>query len=279
MLTEENIKNRKKGIGASEAAIVLGLNEHISPYELWLIKTGRKEPEDISNLPPVYWGNVHEDSIAKHYEKLMNCKVRRMNNTIFHKEYPFMLCHIDRKIEGLPKIIECKFAMLARDQWGPSGSDIVPLSYIVQVQYQLAVTGYQEADLAALIMGFDYRVYNFKREEKIIEKITEEVKKFWKLVETDTPPPLRDRNDAQMAYPFSNGNYKEAEPEIVNVIEEFRQIRAKTKEMEEYKEKLSDKITLFLQDAEGIRMQNEILATWKPTVRGNKVLKVMDARL
>lgn len=49
-LTAENIENRKKGIGASECAIVLGLCKYKSPYELWLEKTGRKEPEDISHL-------------------------------------------------------------------------------------------------------------------------------------------------------------------------------------------------------------------------------------
>lgn len=278
MLNEKNIENRKKGIGASEAGIVMGLNENISPYQLWLIKTGRAEPEDLSAIPIVYWGSLHEEPIAQHYAKTMNCKVRRVTNTLFHKEHPFMLCHLDRKIEGLSKVLECKFAMFARDDWGLSGSDIVPLPYIVQVQHQLAVTGYEEADLAVLIGGYDFRVYHFKRDEELIAKIIEEVSEFWKCVETDTPPPLRDRTDAALAYPFNKGTFVPAEDEIVKAVEEFREVRAKAKELDEKREELSDKLTLFIKDADGIRTETEVLATWNRTARGNRVLKVTEAR-
>lgn len=279
MLNEQNIENRKKGIGASEAGIVMGLNENISPYQLWLVKTGRAEPENLSEVPIVYWGSIHEEPIAQHYSKLMNCKVRRVTNTLFHKEHPFMLCHLDRKIEGLSKVLECKFAMFARDDWGASGSDIVPLPYIVQVQHQLAVTGYEEADLAVLIGGYDFRVYHFKRDEELIAKIIEEVSEFWKCVETDTPPPLRDRTDAALAYPFNKGTFVPAEDEIIKAVEEFRQVRAKAKELDDKREALSDKLTLFIKDADGIRTDTEVLATWKPTARGNRVLKVTEPKL
>ncbi len=279
MLNEKQIANRKKGVGASEAGIVMGLNENVSPYQLWLIKTGRAEHADLSDVPQVYWGSMHEEPIAQHYAKVMNCKVRRVTNTLFHKEHSFMLCHLDRKIEGLAKILECKFAMFAKDQWGESGSDIVPLAYIVQVQYQLAVTGYEEADLAVLIGGYDFRVYHFKRDEELIAKIIEEVSEFWKCVETDTPPPLRDRTDAALAYPLANGDFKVAEPEVVKIVDEFRVVRAEAKKLDEERERLTNALTLFIKDAEGIRTDNEVLATWKPTARGNRVLKVLEARL
>lgn len=279
MLTEIQIANRKKGVGASEAAIVLGLNADISPYQLWMIKTGKMTAEDISDLPQVHWGNVHEEAIAQHYAETTGCNVRRMNNTIFHKKYPFMLCHLDRKVEGSPKHLECKFSMYARDDWGQSGSDIVPMSYIVQVQYQLAVTGYQEADLAVLISGWDFRVYHFKRDEEIIAKLEEEVSAFWKCVETDTPPALRDRVDAALAYPFNKGDLKEAEPDVISTIEKFRIVRAQAKELELERERLSDSLTLFIKDAEGIRTDKEVLATWKANARGSRVLKVTEARV
>lgn len=279
MLNEKNIENRKKGIGASEAGIVMGLNANISPYQLWLVKTGRAEPEDLSNIPIVYWGSLHEEPIAQHYAKTMGVKVRRVTNTLFHKEHEFMLCHLDRKIENQSKVLECKFAMFARDDWGPTGSDIVPLPYIVQVQHQLAVTGYEEADLAVLIGGYDFRIYHFKRDEELIAKIIEEVSEFWKCVETDTPPPLRDRTDAALAYPHNIANLIPAEEEIVKVVEQFREVRAKAKELDEMRDELSDKLTLFIKDAEGIKTETEVLATWKATARGNRVLKVTEPRI
>lgn len=277
-LTDKNIENRKKGIGASEAGIVMGLNPNVSPYQLWMVKTGRAQTDDLSAIPIVYWGSIHEEPIAQHYAKTMGVKVRRVTNTLFHKEHPFMLCHLDRKIENQSKVLECKFAMFARDDWGHSGSDIVPLPYIVQVQHQLAVTGYQEADLAVLIGGYDFRVYHFKRDEQLIARIIADIKEFWNCVQTDTPPPLRDRVDAELAYPFTKGDFINADAEVIRIVEQFREARAKAKQFNEEKEELADKLTLHIKDAVGVRQDNEVLATWIPTVKGNRVLKVKDAR-
>lgn len=278
MLNEKQLENRKKGIGASEAAIVLGLNKKISPYQLWMIKTGKMQAEDISNLPQVYWGTIHEEQIAREYAKLHNCKVRRVTDTLFHKEHPFVLCHIDRKIEGIRKLLECKFAMFHSDDWGVSGSDIVPLPYIVQVQHQLAVTGYEEADLAVLIGGWDFRVYHFKRDEQIINKIISELSYFWNCVETNTAPALRDRSDAALAYPFSKGNLKEADANALSAIHKIREIRAQARALDFERDKYENDLTLFIQDAEGVRDQEHVLATWKPNAKGNRVLRVMEAR-
>ena len=44
----EWLQERKKGIGGSDAAAILGLNPYMSNVDLWEIKTGRKEQEDIS---------------------------------------------------------------------------------------------------------------------------------------------------------------------------------------------------------------------------------------
>lgn len=279
MLTDIQKQNRKKGVGASESAIVMGLNSYISPYQLWMVKTGKLQEEDVSTLPQVYWGTIHEEQIAQEYARRNNCKVRKMSNTIYHSKYPYILCHIDRKIEGLRKLLECKFAMFSSENWGPSGSDIVPLSYIIQVQHQLAVTGYDEANLAVLISGYDYRQYHFKRDEQIIQKIIDEVTEFWRCVETDTPPQMRDRRDVSMAYPNSNGNYKEAEPKILDVIRKIKEMRAAEKAIEDEKEKYEKELTLFMQDAEGIKINDQTLVTWKSNARGSRVLRFKEDRV
>ena len=48
---EQWLQERKKGIGGSDAAAVLGLNPYMTNVDLWKIKTGRKEQEDISEKP------------------------------------------------------------------------------------------------------------------------------------------------------------------------------------------------------------------------------------
>ena len=40
------LEMRNKGIGGSEAAVIVGMNRWKSPFQLWLEKTGEVEPED-----------------------------------------------------------------------------------------------------------------------------------------------------------------------------------------------------------------------------------------
>lgn len=275
-LTPEQLANRKLGIGASECAIVMGINEHMSPYELWQIKTGRLEPKDISQLPPVYWGTKLEDIIADEYAITSGHKVRRVTSTLFHEKYKHILCHIDRKVEGVAKVLECKFAMYARDQWGPSGSDEVPMSYILQVQHQMLVTGYEQADLAVLISGYDFRVYHFKRDEGLISKITEELNEFWACVESDTPPQMRDRRDVQLAYPFSVPNAKPADCDIVDIVGQINEIRNQAKQLETKRTTLENNLTLFMKEAEAVITETAVLATWKSNKNGTRVLRINE---
>lgn len=278
MLSPIQTENRKKGVGASESAIILDLNKFTSPYDLWLIKTGQKEAPDLSDIPQVYWGCVHEDIIAKEYEKVMNCKVHAVPETLFHAEYPHILCHLDRVVTGKRKILECKFAMFAGDQWGPSGSDIVPMQYIIQVQHQMAVTGYEEADIAVLIGGWDFRVYHFKRDEQLINKIIKEVSLFWDCVTNNIAPPLRDRKDIETAYPFPNKNIKDVSeaPEILSTICQIKEIKHSAKELDEKRSKLEDDLTKFIKDAEGLKLNDQLLVTWKANVRGSRVLRILE---
>ena len=41
-------EERRKGIGASEASAIIGLNPYMNNVQLWELKTGRKERADIS---------------------------------------------------------------------------------------------------------------------------------------------------------------------------------------------------------------------------------------
>ena len=49
---------RQRGIGSSDAAVAVGLSPYKSALSLWLEKTGRKQPEDLSSKEAVLWGTV-----------------------------------------------------------------------------------------------------------------------------------------------------------------------------------------------------------------------------
>lgn len=67
MSREEWLSIRQKGIGGSDAAVVLGLSKWKTPFELWLEKTGQVMPEE-SQSEAAYFGTILEDVVAKEFE-------------------------------------------------------------------------------------------------------------------------------------------------------------------------------------------------------------------
>ena len=191
MLTPEILEARKKGIGGSDQAVLLGLSPWKTPNDLYLEKRGEVEPEDLSDNQRIHFGEVLEDVVAQEYATRNNVKVERRNNMITSKKYPFMLANIDRKVVGVKKGLECKTAdKFTYTQWGEQGSDEIPDYYRVQVEHYMIVTGYTEWDLAVLIGGNDYRDYHIQQDKELSEELIEHAAKFWERVEKGFPPPL-----------------------------------------------------------------------------------------
>lgn len=63
------LKSRKAGVGGSDMSTILGLNSFKTPYELWLEKTGRVEPEDISDKWAIVKGNALENELRKRFRR------------------------------------------------------------------------------------------------------------------------------------------------------------------------------------------------------------------
>src|ERR1700677_3162917 len=103
---------RLTGIGGSDVAAALGLSRWKTPATLWAEKRGLIEPEDISGNVAVELGTRLEDVIADMYADRHETKVHRVNQTLRHPTYPFMLAHIDRRIVGERQGLECKTAGL-----------------------------------------------------------------------------------------------------------------------------------------------------------------------
>ncbi|KGS74832.1 putative phage-type endonuclease domain protein [Burkholderia pseudomallei MSHR7500] len=193
---------RRTGIGGSDAAAAVGLNPYMSALELWLDKTGRADglprPDPGDTTSPTYWGTLLEPIVAASYTKQTGNRVRRVNAVLRHPSIPFMLANIDREIVGAPdvQILECKTA-------GEFGARLwregVPEYVQIQVQHQLAVTGKTAAHVAVLLCGQALEVHRIDRDDALIGRLVELEARFWRFVETDTPPPADGSESADRA--------------------------------------------------------------------------------
>lgn len=278
MLTVEQQEQRKHGLGATDCAAVMGLSPYRTPYELWLIKTGRQEEDTILTEERLRLRHAHEETISQEYMVRQSCKLKRVNQTVYHKKLPFMLCNLDRVVIGKRKIVECKTSTaFLRQLWGDTGTDEVPIQYLLQVQHQLACSGYDEADLAALIDVDDYRIYPMPRNEKVIEKIEEACTRFWEdNVLKDVAPPPSTRGDLKLMYPRNNGKFIDATAEIMDCLTHLANCKTKIAEHTEYKEEREKQLIEFIGANDGIMDGDKILATFQANKNGTRSLRIKE---
>lgn len=268
MITEEQRQRRNQGIGGSDCASALGIKgAYSTPYELWLEKTGRLVKPRQAYLET---RELLEDDVATLYARKTGAKLRCCNRTLVHRQYPWMLVHIDRLIVGEKKFLECKTAeAYMAQEWGKNGEFKFPTAYYFQVQHGLAILGYEVADLAVLIgMNDDLRVYTIKRDDDVINAIIKGLKHFWEYhVLQDIPPEPTCQDDVIKRWPTDNGNYIEADSDLVTLVTDYKKHKQKEKELRE-------KICLTIGEASGIRYEDKILVNWKARKDGKRCLKI-----
>lgn len=196
------LEARKAGIGGSDAAAAVGLSPYRSQLELWLEKTGRDKelpkPDSADTTDPVYWGAVLEPVVAGAYALQTGRKLRMVHAILQHPEHPFMLANLDREIVGAAdvQILECK---TAGEYGARHWRDGVPDYVQIQAQHQLAVTGWQAADVAVLLCGQKLEVHRIERDDELIGRLVTLEARFWQYVTSDTQPPADGSESADRA--------------------------------------------------------------------------------
>jgi len=275
-LTAEQHDVRSRGLGGSDAAAALGFSKWKTPVQLYLEKVGDAANDDVTDGPR-YWGNVLEDIVATEYVKRTGNKVRRRRQAFVHPEHDFMLAHIDRSVDGQRKVLECKTSTDFRaSDWGPDGSDEVPDEYLIQVQHQLACTGYEHADLAVLIGNRDYRIYHIRADPGLIAGMIDKEHHFWHdhVLAGTAPPPMTAQDIADL-YPQDTGAQLLADEDLITAHESLVQVRAQLKELQDSKDELEQYIKAALGEAgELVAPDGRKLVTW----RTSKPSKRLDTK-
>ena len=139
---------RMKGIGASDAAAVLGLSNWKSNQELWEEKVGLRQPKDLSENERVKYGQAAEKHLVALF-KLQYAdryKVRVDKNVVYFRN-GFQFASLDGELTELETgdkgVHEDKTVLadssLVWEEW----KDKIPNTYYVQVIHQLLVTGWK----------------------------------------------------------------------------------------------------------------------------------------
>lgn len=277
------LRERQKGIGGSDVGAIMGVNKYKSPFQVYIEKTEPiTEENEMSEV--AYWGTELEDLVAREFAKRTGKKVRKDNKHLIHKDYPFMVANIDRRVVGENAILECKTAN--QYKIGEWENDDIPASYLLQVQHYLAVTGAKKGYIAVLVGGQKFIYKEIERDEELIEIIINAEKEFWEMVQAKTPPAL---DGSSAAEKYLNDRYNRATEgtqieltsEYVENIKELQRTKKLIKDLEEQSKDIENNIKAYLGENESA-LAGEFIVNWKNYSRSSidsKKLKADDPNL
>lgn len=205
---EEWLKERQYGIGASEAAAVLGMSKWKTNAELWEEKVGLRKPEDISSKPFVQYGHDAEPHLRALFaldHPELRVTYESPYKIIRNSEHPFIFCTPDGELEelrtGRKGGLEIKTTEIRNPSQWDKWKDRIPDEYYCQVCQQMLAAEWEFVWLKAQIkwydrtgaMRLDIREYNIERQDAIedIAAVKTADVDFWRHVETKTRPALK----------------------------------------------------------------------------------------
>jgi len=257
------IEDRRKGIGGSDAGAICGVSPYRTPLQVWQDKRGLSGVVPDNNS--MEWGRLLEPVIRQKYSDKTGRAVKILSPDdpiIHHPQYPFMLANLDGFTDD-QRVVEIKTAKFPAG-WGEPGSDEIPMVYIFQVQHYMAITGFPIADVAVLIGGSDFRLYEVPADKEMQEMMIEKEVAFWKLVQDATPPPPVNLEDVERLYRKSHADIMTATMPVVESLKRLQKIKGSIELLEADEEKEKAFIFGYMKDADTLSdIDGSILATWK----------------
>lgn len=200
---------RSKGVGGSDAGIVMNVSQYRTPYELWEEKTGKVKREFVTN-EAIEKGNALEPVMFELFKILYGNRyevIDTKNISLSSKQFPYMRANLDgaliNKQTGQKGVLEIKSTTIQNasmlKKWR---KDDLPITYYFQVLHYLYVTGFDFAIVYAIL---DIPWSN-QQETRIVELYKADLETdigllvkterwFWNKVKTKTPPPFLEKRN------------------------------------------------------------------------------------
>jgi len=278
-------EERRRGIGSSDAAAVLGLSHWKSCLELYAEKIGLGDPEE--DKPDwLYWGAKLEPVIAERYMEETGRTLIDPGRTFvqWSKEYPFMCATIDREIwddkRRLEGVLEIKTASgFKAKEW----TEEPPVEYQIQIQHQMIVTGCHWGSFAVLIGGQQFLWCDVEKNEKFCDYLIQQEWEFWKRVEAKDPPPPGDPAESahealQRLYPKDTGETIALPGEFIDLADRLENLKATRKDAEDAIKKLENELRAAIGDASFGVLPNGVTFSLRTVPRKGYEVKATECR-
>lgn len=285
---DEWLLYRKKGIGGSDIASILGLNPYRSSLALYFEKVTEEITPEEENIAAEL-GLELEPFLARKFEKWikknenLDVVLEREPYILQHPRYEYMLVNLDRKFIHPTKgytLVELKTTSeFNRSNWE---DDELPDSYYIQVQWQLLITGAKQAYIAYLIGNRNFNVKEIQRNDEVIERLVNAAQNFWENNVIPRVPPAPDGSASskeilKRMYPKEDQAKAINLPELTEDYKLYKEYSEQMKLINPQIEAIKQKI-MFLMGAAEVAMIGDHKVTWKTISKDGYFVKPSSSR-
>lgn len=263
------LNERKKGIGGSDVAAILGLSKWSTPYQVYADKRG--EAEDKPGNVDMLIGTMLEPWLFDEYKRVEGADIQKIDEILYDKEYPFLFANVDGLRED--RVVEFK---TARDdsEWGQPGTDQCPAAYVLQVQHYMRVADKPLCDLGVLFKSSrvpELVIYRIERDDELLGMVIPKLVEFWNCVVEGVAPAAISSDDANWKYRKSEPKAISATDDIAKSASDLRRVKDAMATLKEQQDLLEARIKEYMQTNDVLKSGSDILATWKTAKGATKI--------
>lgn len=200
---KEWLAYRRKGIGGSDVAALLGISPWRTARDLYYDKLNIAAVEDNEeNWVALEMGHLLEPLVAKIFQHRTGYKIYQVKKMFQHPKYPWMLADVDYFVElpdGTTAILEIKTTNYnAKDHWWLNGEETVPVYYETQGRHYMAVMNVDRCFFCCLYGNNEEEtiIREIRRDEAYEDEMIFLEQHFWEnYVLAKTPPPYTEEGN------------------------------------------------------------------------------------
>ena len=233
--------------------------------EAILIKQGKHEREDISDLEPVKMGHIMQPLIGRLAQDRLGFEIKDADYALTHSKEAWLKSHFDFiSVDGTTLVEAKNYNASVRNKFDQD-ENRVPLADYAQCLHEAVVHNVSKVYLAVLFGGQEFQTFDFHFSDEEKDAFIKTQAKLWACVVSGETPTPETVEQTKLVYPESTPDTViVATQQVEQAIEYLRQVKAQVKDLEGKAEAVELQIRNLMADKSEIRsVDGSTLVSWK----------------
>lgn len=241
-----------------------------------LIKQGKMEPPDLSEVEEVQMGKVMEPTIARLFQDKHRIELKDLDWIGQHSKETWLKAHGDYISADGKTLVECKNYNAASIKNFDEDGNVIPPADFVQLLHEAACFNVDNIYLAVLFGGQKFRTYHFTIAPEQKDELVQTMAKYWGMVQSGVAPEPDSIEAAKIVYPVADIDAVVATQAAEKAVAVLKEYKARIKHLETEAEKVELELRKYMGTAPALlTVDGHTLISWKNDKPGSK----FDAKL